>query len=238
MAYRKFIVIKSLFYVLVFLFQGCHLNFWKSCQVQLDCQDVINEKEIFILDGVTFKSDRNKVLCIDLSNRNLQRQAQIDNLFWPDKKTFIWCDEELKRVAKEIILLKMRGLNISNSSIFNCQDVPIITVCILGQEYVTDGKDSRPTDFYAICVKVEIRIKQAEGWAVLVGEGTARTYTCWGTASYSPLTQEVLYRMFSEALHNALYIAVSHDTANTIHLNTMNPKNTMGSGADSKTRLN
>jgi len=192
--------------VLALLLQGCFLLQGEKHQEAESHDDL--RLENFSLENIVFESDRNKVLVIDLSNPDARRYSDIDYIFWPNTVKNPWRDDELSRVAKETIYRNLRGLGDSEQRTV-CSGVPTVNIKIISQEYVTDGKASRPTDFYALRVRAEVSTNgQHPASEVLTGEATAQRHTCWGTVSFSPIRPRDVYGVFSEALNRALCHAI------------------------------
>lgn len=150
----------------------------------------------FVIRSITFRKNRSDVLLRDLSRPDYTKDGNVAALLWKDERCNVepWQDAELLQVANETV-----------GRVRLCPLPSTIRVEIIEQEYVTDGKKSRPTDYYTLWLTVEVfhdSVSCSE--RCFASTASARRYTCWGTASFTPLRANDLYALFSEALTNAL----------------------------------
>lgn len=160
----------------------------------------------FILDRITFRNCRSEILFYDLRKPDCKKTCDVAALLGKNAccSNAPWQDAALYQVAKETISrMCLRSKQLADT---NHNPQPS-TMCIeiIGQEYVTDGKDDRPTDYYALRLGVKVfksgvRFRER----CYTSTASARRYTCWGTASFCPLRINDLYALFSEALTKAL----------------------------------
>lgn len=178
------------------LVQGCFSSDMAPNQGQGTCRN-------YKIDSLTFRCDRSKVLFRDLANPGKDCYADMAGLFWPRRVEDPWREAELYRVADET--LARTKLSDGFSEHGKESDVPTICIEIEMQSYVTDGKATRPTDYFALSVGVKVfSSRRSSGGECRKGSAFARRHVCWGTASFSPIRQNDLYALFSEALKNAL----------------------------------
>ena len=162
----------------------------------------------YVIENITFRNDKDKMVFRDLSNPSCVRYVDVAKLSMGFcREEDFWQETELRRAANKT-LGRAKIFSEHPSIPENNSVLPKICIEIVEQEYVTDGKKTRSTDYYALRLSVKVfpagltDVKEC-----FTGEASAKAYTCWGTASSRPICAKDLYSLFSEALAEALRTA-------------------------------
>ena len=157
----------------------------------------------YVIEKISFRNYKDKMVFRDLSNPSYARYVDIAKLSMGFcREEDFWQETELRRAANKT--LGRAKIFSEHSSI---SVLPKICIEIVEQEYVTDGKKTRSTDYYALRLSVKVFLLGSDVKECFTGEAEAKAYTCWGTASFRPIRAKDLYSLFSEALAEALRIA-------------------------------
>ena len=165
----------------------------------------VEKSRNYVIEQITFRHGKDKVEFRDLSDPSYVKYVGVAPLSMGRyREEDFWQGAELRRVAEET-LGRAKMFSEKSPVLEKNSALPRICIEIVEQEYVTDGKNSRTTSYYALELSVKVFSDgQSDAEECFMGSASVKEHTSWGTMSFRPIQPMDLYRLFSEALAEAL----------------------------------